>query len=65
MPGVYFATSEFIHDAQSAAKDGGMPGIRVLTLPADKYYPARSSKEEARPLATGCFDSMSRHSLAP
>ena len=58
MPGVYFATSEFIHDAKSAARDGGMPGIRVLTLPADKYYPARSSKEEAQPLATGCFDSM-------
>src|SRR5579862_2252186 len=58
MPGVYFITSEFLHDAQSAAKDGGMPGIRVLTIPADKYYPARSSKEEAQPLATGCFDSM-------
>jgi hypothetical protein len=58
MPGVYFATSEFIHDAKSAAKDRGMPGIRVLTLPSDKYYPARSSKQEAQPLATGCFDSM-------
>jgi hypothetical protein len=35
-----------------------MPGIRVVTLPADKYYRARSSKEEAQPLASGCFDSM-------
>ena len=35
-----------------------MPGVRVLTLPADQYYPARSSKQEAQPLATGCFDSM-------
>jgi hypothetical protein len=58
MPGVYFITSEFLSDAKSAAKDGGMPGIRILTLPADKYYRARSSKEEAQPLATGCFDSM-------
>ena len=58
MPGVYFATSEFIHDAKSAARDNGMPNIRVLTLPAEKYYRARSNKEEAQPLATGCFDSM-------
>lgn len=58
MPGVYFVTSEFIHDAKSAAKDRGMPGIRTLTLPAEQYYPARSSKQEAQPLAIGCFDSM-------
>jgi hypothetical protein len=58
MPGVYFITSEFLEDAKSAAKDRGMPGIRVLTLPAEKYYRARSSKEEAQPLALGCFDSM-------
>lgn len=35
-----------------------MPGVRTLALPADKYYSARSSKEEAQPLAIGCFDSM-------
>jgi hypothetical protein len=58
MPGVYFTTTEFLHDAQSAAKDGGMPGIRTIALPADKYYSARSSKQEAEPLAIGCFDSM-------
>ena len=58
MPGVYFATSEFIRDAQSAARDNGMPGVRILTLPAEKYYRARSNKEEAQPLATGCFDAM-------
>jgi hypothetical protein len=58
MPGVYFITSEFLSDAQSAAKDGGMPGIRILTLPADRYYRARSSKEEAQPLASGSFNSM-------
>ncbi len=58
MPGVYFITSEFLSDAKSAAKDGGMPGIRIVTLPAEKYYRARSSKEQAQPLATGCFDSL-------
>ena len=58
MPGLYFITSEFIHDAKSAARDNGMPGVRILTLPAEKYYRARSNKEEAQPLATGAFDAM-------
>ncbi|MGC2331531.1 MAG: UGSC family (seleno)protein [Candidatus Acidiferrales bacterium] len=58
MPGVYFITSEFLGDAESAAKDRGMPGIRVLPLPADQYYRARASKEELQPLASACFDSL-------
>jgi len=58
MPGLYFITSEFREDAKSAAKDRGMPGIRVLELPADKYYPGRERKEELRPLASDCFDRM-------
>jgi len=58
MPGVYFITNEFLEDAKSAAKDRGMPGIRVLALPADKYYRFRASKEELQPLASTCFDSM-------
>ncbi len=57
MPGVYFITSEFLSDAKSAAKDVGMPGIRIVALPAGQYYRARSSKEEAEPLAARCFDS--------
>jgi hypothetical protein len=56
MPGVYFITNEFLEDAKSAARDRGMPGIRVLTLPADKYYLARDSKQELQPLANPSFD---------
>ena len=58
MPGVYFITSEFLADAKSAARDRGMPGIRLLTLPADKYYRFRDSKEELQPLAGASFDCM-------
>jgi hypothetical protein len=58
MPGVYFITSEFLEDARSAARDGGMPGIRVLELPADKYYRGRESKQELQPLVAECFDRM-------
>lgn len=58
MPGVYFTTSEFLEDAQSAAKDRGMPGIRMLALPANTYYRARSSQKELQPIAAAFFNKM-------
>jgi hypothetical protein len=58
MPGVYYTTTEFLDDAKSAAKDRGMPGIRTLALPADKYYVGRANKEELQPIADAFFDKM-------
>ena len=58
MPGVYFTTTEFLDDAKSAAKDRGMPGIRTIALPADKYYRARATNEELQPIASAVFDRM-------
>jgi hypothetical protein len=58
MPGVYFTTTEFLDDAKSAAKDRGMPGVRTLALPADKYYVARANKQEVQPIAEAFFDKM-------
>jgi hypothetical protein len=58
MPGVYFTTTEFLNDAKSAAKDRGMPGIRMLALPADKYYVARGDKPRLQLIAAKFFDQM-------
>jgi hypothetical protein len=58
MPGVYFTTTEFLDDAKSAARDRGMPGIRMLALPADKYYVGRASKQQLQPIADAFFDKM-------
>ena len=58
MPGVYFTTTEFLDDAKSAAKDRGMPGVRTLALPANKYYVARGNKQEVQPIADAFFDKM-------
>ena len=58
MPGVYFTTTEFLDDAKSAAKDRGMPGVRTLALPANKYYVARGNKQEVQPIAEAFFDKM-------
>jgi hypothetical protein len=58
MPGVYFTTTEFFDDAKSAAFDRGMPGIRALALPADKYYVARSNKQEVQQIVDMFFDRM-------
>ncbi len=58
MPGVYFTTTEFLDDAKSAARDDGMPGIRTIALPADKYYRARATNEELQPIASAVIDQM-------
>jgi hypothetical protein len=58
MPGVYFTTTEFVDDAKSAARDRGMPGIRMIALPADKYYRARATQQELQPIAAAVFDPM-------
>ena len=58
MPGVYFTTTEFLDDAKSAARDSGMPGIRALPLPADKYYIARGDTARLQPIADAFFDKM-------
>ncbi|MGB9070442.1 MAG: UGSC family (seleno)protein [Candidatus Acidiferrales bacterium] len=58
MPGVYFTTTEFLDDAKSAATDRGMPGIRTLALPADKYYVARSNKQEVQQIVDQFFDRL-------
>jgi hypothetical protein len=58
MPGVYFTTTEFLDDAKSASADRGMPGIRMLALPADKYYVARSNKQEVQEIANQFFSQM-------
>jgi len=58
MPGVYFTTTEFLDDAKSAARDRGMPNIRALALPADKYYVARGDKARLQPIADAFFGQM-------
>jgi len=58
MPGLYFTTTEFLDDAKSAAKDRGMPEIRTLALPADKYYVGRASQQQLQPIADLFFDKM-------
>ena len=65
MPGVYFTTTEFLDDAKSAAKDRGMPGIRMIALPADKYYRARATNEELQPIASAVFDRMTDDLVRP
>jgi hypothetical protein len=58
MPGVYYTTTEFLDDAKSAARDRGMPGIRTLALPADRYYVGRANTQELQPIADAFFDKM-------
>jgi hypothetical protein len=64
LPGVYFVSSNFTIDARSAAADWGVPAIRILTLPADKWHTLQSDLSELRPLAVqtlaGTIDLLTR-----
>ncbi len=58
VPGVLLVSSNFLADAKSAAADYAMPGIRMVTIPSDKWYRYRGTVEEVRPLAEAAFDSI-------
>jgi len=56
VPGVLLVSSQFTADAKSAAADWAMPGIRIVTIPSDKWYRFRGTVEEVRPLAEAAVD---------
>jgi hypothetical protein len=65
MPGVYITTTEFLDDAKSAAKDRGMPALRMVALPANTYYRARASQDELKPIASAAFAKITDDLIRP
>jgi hypothetical protein len=57
-PGVYVTTDNFLKDAQSSAEDNGVPGMRIVAVPAATYYKDRISVEQIRPAAVGIFTAI-------
>ncbi len=45
-------------DATSAASDWGMPGLRMVPLPSEKWYTLRRSLDELRPVAEQAIDTI-------
>ncbi len=45
-------------DAKSAASDWGMPRIRMLSVPSDKWYTLRRNKDEIQPVAAESIDTI-------
>jgi hypothetical protein len=45
-------------DAKSAASDWGMPGIRLLSIPSDKWYTLRRSLDEIKPVAAQSINTI-------
>ena len=58
VPTVYLTTSQFFEDARFSAEDNGVPKLRIIGLPADKYYSERITKERAKPVAEAAIDAM-------
>jgi hypothetical protein len=57
-PGVYVCTDNFVHDAESAAEDVGMPRARIITVKAADYYRLRGTDAEIRPVAEAVVDEL-------
>jgi hypothetical protein len=57
-PGVYVCTDNFVHDAESAAEDVGMPRARIVTVRAADYYRLRSTDEGVMPVAQAVVDKL-------
>lgn len=57
-PGVYVCTDNFVHDAESAAEDVGMPRVRIVTVDASEYYRLRGSDAEIMPVARKVVDEL-------
>lgn len=57
-PGVYVCTDNFVHDAESAAEDVGMPRARIVTVKAAEYYRLRGTDEEIIPVAEAVVDEL-------
>jgi len=45
-------------DARSAASDWGMPALRMIPLPSDKWYTLRRTLDELRPVAEQAIDDI-------
>jgi hypothetical protein len=56
VPGVLLVSSQFLADAKSAAADYAMPGMRMVTIPSEKWYRYRGTLEEVRPMAEAALD---------
>jgi hypothetical protein len=51
-------TDQFLHDAKMAAEDVGMPGIRMVVLPASEWYRSRVDAKMSGDLAEKYFNQV-------
>jgi hypothetical protein len=65
VPGVLLVSSQFLTDVKSAAVDWAMPGIRVVSIPSDKWYRLRGTMEGVQPLADAALDSVIKALTVP
>jgi hypothetical protein len=57
-PVVFVVTDNFIQDARSSAEDNGMPGLRMVTVPANEYYKRRVTREEVKPIVSNVLTAL-------
>jgi hypothetical protein len=55
---VYITTDNFLKDAKSSAEDNGVPGMRIVAVPAATFYKDRITVAQVRPVAAGAFNAI-------
>ncbi len=57
-PGIFVVGENAIHTARMSARDSGMPGLRIVSLPSIDYYPNRSTVDGLRPVVESRIGSI-------
>lgn len=57
-PGASVVTDNFLEYGRSAAAENGMPGLRVVPMPTEQYFNARSTVEAMRPIVAATIESI-------
>lgn len=57
-PGVFVIGDNAAHTSRMSAEDGGMPAIRIVSIPSIDYYPNRSTVGNIMPVAMAALDDI-------
>ena len=65
VPGASVCVDSLIKQRRAHAETGGMPTVRVVTVPAMEYFKAKSSQELMNDVAAAAFDDIVKALTAP
>ena len=58
IPGVTVTVDDLLPQRKRVAECNGLPGIRIVTVPAESYFVCECKPEKLKPIAAGVFDDI-------